>query len=493
MTAGALIEQARKVQPEWDALGVHGRVRALAELPRILLDNLDRIADAITGENGKPRAEAIAHEAVPAIALTRHHLEHAAETLGSTRITSPSSPHRTALRVHHPYGVVVAIAPWNLPFLIPFSQVLPALIAGNAVILKPSELTPEVATVLIELIGRCELPPGVLQLAVGDGAVGAELVAAGPDKVLFTGSVSTGRKVMAAAAQFPIPVGLELGGVDAAVVLDDADLEFTTSAVAWGATFNGGQACCSIERVLVHRDLHDAFVVRLEDKLRRIDTRRDLAPAIDQRQQDIWQRHVESARGLGLQVSGGEPLPERRYTPTLITAAPGHRPVTDSDAWREETFGPVVAVVAFDTDEQAIDLHNDTEYGLTASVFSADTARARALARRLHAGSVAINDVAATMYSTPELPWGGVGRSGFGRSHGVDALLDAAWVQIVESPRGPAFGPKRPWWYPYGAELEDAMRALGETFVAPHRSDRLSGYARAGRALLGMLSRSPKL
>ncbi|MEV6067327.1 aldehyde dehydrogenase family protein [Nocardia sp. NPDC052001] len=488
-TAQALIESARAAQPGWGALGVEGRVRALAGLPGLLLAELDRIAEVISSENGKPRVEAIAHEAVPAIALTRHHLESAVATLGPAKITSASAPHRTGVRLHHPYGVVVAIAPWNLPFLIPFSQVLPALIAGNAVILKPSELTPKVAAVLVEVIGRCGLPDGVLQLAIGDGSLGAELVAAGPDKVLFTGSVTTGRKVMAAAAHFPIPVGLELGGVDAAVVLDDADLEFTTSAVAWGATFNGGQACCSIERVLVHRDLHDAFVVRLRDKLRRIDTGRDLAPAIDQRQQNIWRQHVDTAQEAGLTVDGGTVLPGRRYAPTVITGSA----VTASQVWQQETFGPVVAVAAFDTDEQAIELHNATDYGLTASVFSADTARARALGAHLRAGSVAINDVAATMYSTPEFPWGGVARSGFGRSHGTDALLDAAWVQIVESPRGPAFGPKRPWWYPYGVELEDAMRALATTFAEPRPIARLRGYGRAGQQLLGMLSRTPKL
>ncbi|WP_157573710.1 aldehyde dehydrogenase family protein [Nocardia jejuensis] len=488
-TADDSIARARAAQPVWGALSVDERVRILERLPTILLENLDRAADAITAENGKPRAEAIAHELVPAIALTRHHLDVAVEILGPSRIASPTAPYRTAMRTHRPYGVIVAIAPWNLPFLIPFSQVLPALIAGNAVILKPSELTPGVAALLVDLIAACGLGDGVLQLATGDGALGAELIDARPDKVVFTGSVATGRKVMAAAARFPIPVGLELGGVDAAIVLDDADLEFTTSAVAWGATFNGGQACCSIERVLVHTDLHDAFLARLQDKLRRIDTRRDLAPAIDARQEAIWHRHLEAARECGLEVSGGAALRERRCAPALISGDA----VTDAEVWSEETFGPVVAVARFDSDEDAVALHNDTRYGLTASIFSADTTRARALAQRLDAGAVSINDVAATMYSTPELPWGGVGLSGFGRSHGPDALLDAVWVQVIDSPRGPAFGPKRPWWYPYGPELEDAMRTLGTAIAAPRPISRLRGYGRAGYQLLSMLSRQPTL
>ncbi|MFE3054563.1 aldehyde dehydrogenase family protein [Nocardia sp. NPDC059239] len=484
-----LLEQAREVQPEWAALTVAQRVQALGSLPQLLFDRMDRIAEEIVAENGKPLAEALAHEVVPAIALARHHLDSAVATLDATRISSATVPHRKALRTHRPYGVVVAIAPWNLPFLIPFSQVLPALIAGNAVVLKPSELTPRVTEALVELISDCGLPAGVLRLAVGDGAVGAELIAGRPDKVLFTGSVATGRTVMAAAARFPIPVGLELGGIDAAIVLDDADLEFTTSAVAWGANFNGGQACCSIERVLVHDSLHDAFLVRLEDKVRRIDTGRDLAPAIDERQQRVWERHLAAARQGGVQVRGGEPLRDRQISPALVSGAG----VTTAEVWREETFGPVAAIARFGSDDEAVALHNATEYGLTASVFSADVGRARALAQRLRAGAVSINDVAATMYSTPELPWGGVGGSGFGRSHGVDALLDASWVQVVELPRGPAFGPKRPWWYPYGPELEDAMRALASGAVTPRAAARLRGYGRAGHLLLGMLSRQPKL
>ncbi|WP_067709029.1 aldehyde dehydrogenase family protein [Nocardia yamanashiensis] len=488
-SGSVLVERARAAQAGWGALGVEERVRVLGRLPRVLAGNLDRIADVIVAENGKPRAEALAHEVVPGIALARQHLGAAVATLGAGRITALTAPHRKTVRLHRPYGVVVAIAPWNLPFLIPFSQVLPALLGGNAVVFKPSELTPRVGAVLVEVLTEAGVPEGVLQLAVGDGAVGAELVAARPDKVLFTGSVATGRKVMAAASRFPIPVGLELGGVDAAVVLGDADLEFTTSAIAWGANFNGGQTCCSIERVLVHRDLHDAFLARLEDKVRRIDVRNDLAPAIDERQQRIWQRHVDAARAAGLDVRGGEPLPGRHLTPAVISGDG----VTAAEVWTEETFGPVVAVAPFDSDEEAVQLHNATDYGLTASVFSADVDRARALAGRLLAGSVAINDVAATLYSTPELPWGGVGRSGFGRSHGVDALLDACWVQVVDAPRGPAFGPKRPWWYPYGPELEDAFRALATGLAAPGPAGLAGGAQRASRRLLSMLSRQPKL
>jgi succinate-semialdehyde dehydrogenase/glutarate-semialdehyde dehydrogenase len=485
----SLMDPARDAQPSWGALPVDDRVRALADLPRVLADNLDRIAETIHRENGKPTAEAVAHEAAPAVALARHHLDQAPAVLGDHCIRLPNLPHRTAVRHHRPYGVVVAIAPWNFPFFIPFSQVLPALLAGNAVILKPSELTPECGRLLVDLVRETGLPEGVLQVAIGDGALGAGLVEARPDKVLFTGSVATGRQVMAAAAQHPIPVGLELGGVDALVVRADADLEFTASAIAWGATFNGGQACCSVERLLVHQSIADRLQARVADKLRRIDTRHDLGPAIDERQLATWQRHVDAATADGLTVDGGRPLPDRRFEPTMVAGDA----VTTSLVWNEETFGPVVAVATFDSDETAVALHNATRYGLTASVFSADVAAAQRMARQLNAGAVAVNEVAATMYSSPELPWGGVGESGFGRSHGTDALLDAAWVQVVESPRGAVFGPKRPWWYPYGFELEGAMKDVGRAFAATTTPRRAASLARAARQLATMLTRQRKL
>lgn len=487
--AESLMDTARDAQPAWGALPVDDRVRVLADLPRVLADNLDRITEVIHRENGKPRAEAMAHEAAPAVALARHHLDQARAVLGDHRLRLPNLPHRTAVRHHRPYGVVVAIAPWNFPFFIPFSQVLPALIGGNAVVLKPSELTPECGRLLVDLVHEAGLPEGVLQVALGDGTLGAGLVDARPDKVLFTGSVATGRKVMAAAARHPIPVGLELGGVDALVVRADADLEFTASAIAWGATFNGGQACCSVERLLVHESIADRLQARLADKLHRIDTRHDLGPAIDERQLATWRRHVDAAISDGLDVDGGRPLPGSRFEPTLVTGTA----VTTSLVWNEETFGPVLAMATFDSDDTAVALHNATRYGLTASVFSADIDAAQRMARRLDAGAVAINEVAATMYSSPELPWGGVGESGFGRSHGTDALLDAAWVQVVESPRGALFGPKRPWWYPYGYELEGAMKDLGRAFAASTTPRRAAHLARAGRQLLTMLTRQRKL
>ncbi len=488
--SAAMITRARAAQAGWETLGPRDRATHLRGLPAAIGDHIDQIADLIHNENGKPRAEAVAHEAVAAVQLARHHLEAAPRVLAGETVSLPYLPHRRAARHRRAFGVVVAIAPWNIPFLIPLSQVLPALLAGNAVILKPSELASATAELLAELLNGCGLPDGLLQVALGGDAVGQALIESGPDKVVFTGSVATGRSVMAACARYPIPVSLELGGVDAMIVRADADLEFTASAATWGATFNGGQACCSIERLLVHRSIHDALVERISDKMRRIDNRHDLGPAINERQFDTWTRHLDDARSRCLDIRcGGHRLAHRRLEPTLI-AGTG---VTAAAVWREESFGPLVATVPFDSDDDAIRIHNDTRFGLTASIFTADVQRGASMAARLRAGAVAVNEVAATLYSAPELPWGGVGDSGFGRSHGDDALLDATWSQVIDEPRGVVFGPKRPWWYPYGEELEATMSALGRAFAASRPLPRITGLARAGAGLLPMLSRSPKL
>ncbi len=487
--AGDVLRRARDAARDWGTLRVTERAQRLSPLTGEIARNIDKIADLLHEENGKPRAEAIAHEAVAAIALSRYYCHKAPRVLRDRSVNLPTQPHRCARITRQPHGVVLAIAPWNLPFIIPLSQALPALLAGNAVVLKPSELTPRAADLLAALLESCDIPKDLFQVVHGDGSTGAQLIRAQPDKVLFTGSVTTGRAVMAACASFPIPVSLELGGVDAMIVRQDADLEYAASAATWGATFNGGQACCSIERLLVHRSIHDRLVARIADKMARVDRSRDLGPAIDERQLEVWRHHLADAHKRGLTVAaGGEFLAGRRLAPTLLTGPD----VSSAQVWQAETFGPALAVVAFDTDDEAIALHNATQFGLTASVFSADTDAARAMAGELRAGVVSINDVAAICYSSPELPWGGVGQSGFGRTHGDEGLLDATWAQVVEAPRL-GLKAKRPWWYPYGRDLEIAMTGLGQALATGNPAARAAKLAKAGAAVLPLLSRNPKL
>lgn len=491
--ASAVMERGRAAAARWSALTVEARAEALRPLAREIAARRDEIARRICEENGKPFAEAMGQEVVTSIQLVVAATEAAPRVLAPRPVRSTWQPHRKMAVHRRPFGVIVVIAPWNIPLYIPLSQVVHALLAGNAVVLKPSELTPRCGDLLAELLRACPLPPGLVQVVHGDGAVGAALVAAHPDKVSFTGSVATGRRVMAACAAYPIPVTLELGGVDAMIVRADADLELAASAAAWGATFNGGQACCSVERLLVHRSVYDAFTARLADRLDRIDRRSDLGPAIDDRQLAVWTRHLDDARQRGLRVRGGEVLGPRRLAPALVDGpgldGPG---VADAACWREETFGPVVAAMPFGEDHEAVELHNANPCGLTASVFTADIAAGQALAVRLRAGAVAVNEVAATVYATPELPWGGVGASGFGRSHGDEGLLEGTWAQVIDLPRT-ATQPKRPWWYPYDEEQARALGLLGEAMAAEGPARRARALLRAGRAFARLLSRAPRL
>ncbi len=478
------VERARSAAAGWAARTVEERAALLRPLAGRLADDAEQLADLIHTENGKPRSEAMTHDVVASIVLTRWVTEAAPRALAPRSVATPGQPHRRATVVRRPYGVVVAITPWNIPLMIPLSSVLPALLAGNVVVLKPSELTPNTGAALAAHLDALGLPEGVFQLVQGDGAVGAALVDAQPDKVVFTGSVPTGRRVMAACARFPIPVTLELGGVDALIVRADADLELAASAIAWGATFNGGQACCSVERVLVHVDVYGKLLARVTEKLGRIDPRADLGPAVDDRQRGVWSTHLADARARGLVAAGGDWLGPRTLAPTLV-AGEG---VLDCVAWREETFGPIVAAAPYRSDDEAVALHDGTPYGLTASVFGRDVTAATALARRLRAGAVAVNEVAATVYAHPQLPWGGVGASGFGRSHGEAGLLDLTWPQVIDTPRLP-HEPKPLWGYPYDDVQERALLAVGHAFARPAPRTVL----RAARAVGRLLTHRPRL
>lgn len=481
----ALLARARAASARWQQQSPANRAARL----RRLLGELDRKADALAAliaeENGKPEVEALAHELLPSVAHVRWLVEHGPGLLAPTAQPLPWMPVRSARLHRRPHGVVLVISPWNLPLAIPFAQVTAALMGGNAVVLKPSEVTPRVGAEIAELLAVCDLPADLFTIVQGDGATGAALVEARPDKVFFTGSVPTGRRVMAAAAAHPIPVSLELGGVDAMIVLEDADLELASSAAAWGATCNTGQVCASVERLLVHASVVGEFAERLRDKLDRI-APSDLGHATLDRQADVWRAHLADAQERGLALHGGSWLRPGTLAPTLISGA-GTR---ESAAWNEESFGPLVALLPFGSDDEAVELHDSTPYGLTASVFSRDLDRASAIAERLRCGLVSVNDVGATLYGHAELPWGGVGDSGFGRSHGEEGLLETTWTQVVE--RGRVAEIKKPWWYPYGPEQRRVFRQFVRAVAADHLPTRARALARMSRHAARLFAEAPR-
>jgi acyl-CoA reductase-like NAD-dependent aldehyde dehydrogenase len=479
----AAVARARAAQAAWAELGVHRRIAMIREFQRRLCDSKSEVAAAITREAGKPLAEALTTEVLVVLDAARFLIDHAWALLRDEPV--PHGNLATKLKSGHlvrePHGVIGIISPWNYPFSIPATETLAALVAGNAVVLKPSELTPLVALELASLLHAAGVPEAVFQVVVGEGAAGAALVHAPIDKLVFTGSVATGRRIAAAAAERLLPVVLELGGKDPMLVLDDADVDMASSAAVWGAFVNAGQACLSVERCYVHRSLYSRFIEACAGKARKLrvgdgmESGTDVGPMIHERQLRIVEAHVEDAKARGARVlAGGSRLRElgaNFYAPTVLADV-----THEMRIMREETFGPVLPVMAFDSDDKAVRLANDSEYGLAASVWTRDPARGERLARRIDAGTVMVNDVI-SCFGISEAPHGGVKASGVGRTHGRFGLEEMVRVKYLDTDRIP--GIKKVWWYGYGKSFMRQMEGFLDLQFSRGLVSRLRGAFRA--------------
>jgi len=422
-----LARRGRAAQPAWEALGFEGRGRVLRRAQRWLLDNAERVIETIVSETGKTWEDAQAAELAYGASAFGFWAKQAPRYLADERVRSASvfvKGKRLVLR-YRPLGLVGVIGPWNYPLTNSFGDCIPALAAGNSVILKPSEVTPLTSLLLAEGLRESGLPADVFQVATGRGATGEAVVDA-VDMVMFTGSTETGRRVMARAARTLTPVALELGGKDPMIVLSDADLERAANAAVYYAMLNTGQTCISVERVYVEAPVYDAFVAKVTAKARRLRHGVPAGPGSVEvgamthaPQVDIVERHVEDARSKGARVLVGgarEARPGQWFEPTVL-ADVDH----DMTIMREETFGPTLPIMKVADADEAVRLANDSPYGLSASVFSGDAARGEAIARRLEAGSVCVNDALVNYYAL-ELPMGGAKASGLGYRHGAGGI-----------------------------------------------------------------------
>src|ERR1700683_4615287 len=479
----AVVARARAAQVEWAALGVRKRIEVLREFQRRLHGKKSEIAEAITREAGKPVAEALTTKVLVALDVARFLVENAYRLLRDEPL--PHGNLATKLKsgrlVSEPYGVVGIISPWNYPFSIPATETLAALVAGNAVVLKPSEFTSLVALELQSLLHASGAPRDVFQVVVGDGATGAALVHSKIDKLIFTGSVATGKRIAVVAAERMLPVVLELGGKDPMLVLDDADVDVASSAAVWGAYMNAGQTCLSVERCYVHRSLYELFLKECVEKTRKLivthglDHNAEVGPLIHQRQLTLVVEHVEHARICVARVlTGGSRFPEMGknfYHPTVLADV-----THEMRIMREETFGPVLPVMAFDSDEEAVRFANDSDFGLAASVFTRDNARGERLARRIQAGTVMVNDVV-SCFGISEAPHGGVKSSGIGRTHGRFGLDEMVRLKYVDLDS--MLGMKKVWWYGYGMKFSQQMEGFLDMQFARELGTRLRGGLRA--------------
>jgi succinate-semialdehyde dehydrogenase/glutarate-semialdehyde dehydrogenase len=448
-----VVARARKAQRAWAVLPVEERAQRILRLRDALADRTDELVETLTRECGKPRHEALVHEVTTLLDLVAWFCKHAPEILATQHLSLHLMKHR-ASEVHFvPHGVVGVLSPWNFPLVIPMGSLVEALLAGNACVVKPSEVAPLIALKAKEIFDSTGLPEDLFGLVIGFGSTGQALVDSGIDYCIFTGSVETGRKVAAACGARLVPCTMELGGKAPLIACEDCDLERTARGVVFGGFANSGQACVSVERVYAHDRVYEPLVDRvasLARELRQGDPSRDhvdVGAITFARQIDVADRLIDDAvrKGARLMCGGHRVAGGGLFFEPTVLADCTH----SMSVMRDEIFGPIVPMMRVGSDDEAIALSNDSHLGLNAYVFTKSPDRGRRLSERIQAGSVVVNDVL-TNYATIEAPFGGIKQSGFGRVHGAESLRDMCYRKHVSFGKGPALS-RDPLWFPYTA------------------------------------------
>ena len=461
-----VVDEVAQVQPFWAQLPLSDRARYMRRAAQAILDEIDDLRDLIAREQGKPRTEGYVMELVPAVDALHWLAEAGQQILADEPIKSsqPYFRHKRHEFAYQPLGVVGVIAPWNYPWSIPVGEAAMALMAGNGVVLKPASLTCLIGQRIQLVFERAGLPEGLVRVVHGGGAVGQALAESTVAKVFFTGSVRVGRRVGETCARLMKGSVLELGGKDPMLVRADAPLSNAISGALWGGFANAGQTCSGIERVYVHREVSERFVAGVVEGARRLRVgdplswQTQVGPMVSREQFELVRELVDDAVAHGATVQCGGPTevagPEGAfYAPAVVTGVTHHMRIM-----REEVFGPVLPIVTVDSDEEAIALANDSNFGLGASVWTRDRAQGERIAREIQSGMVWIND---HMYShgACQCSWGGVKESGLGRAHSKFGFYECVNVKLVgwEPSRLRNF-----WWHPYDETLARAIRATAQ-------------------------------
>lgn len=453
-----VVKAARVAQAAWADVDLAKRIAIVSGVKKRILARAEALSATIHDETGKPEAEALLGEVLASADVVTYWAETISDELEPMEvdIDQVSYPKKSGLVHREARGTLAVIMAWNFPFALPLRTIVPALMAGNAVVFKPSEITPRTGKLVADLFEGL-LPAGLFGLVQGGGDAGAELCASEVDFVVFTGSPASGRKVAHACAERLVPCALELGGKDAAIVLEDANLERAANGILWGAMMNAGQNCGAVERVYADRKIVNELTERIVAATRALRVGEDVGPLTTHAQRATVERHVEAARGAGATVHvGGARVDDERsklgYEPTVISIdADENALVTD------ETFGPVVPITPVADVEEAIRRANASRYGLTASVWTADVRRGEALAKRLRAGVVTINNHSFTG-AIAAAPWGGVGETGWGITGSPLALDHLTRPRFVCVDRNKAA--RELWWYPYTDTLKKIALAF---------------------------------
>jgi acyl-CoA reductase-like NAD-dependent aldehyde dehydrogenase len=462
-----LAARGRAAQPQWEALGFDGRAQVLSRMQHWLLDHSERVIETIVSETGKTYEDAQLLELAYAVSSLSFWAGHAKRYLADRRFfaRSPLVAGRRLVTRHSPRGLIGVIGPWNYPLLNSFGDAIPALAAGNSVLLKPSELTPLTSLMVAEALAECGLPDGVFAVATGAGETAEALIDL-VDFVMFTGSIATGRRVAVRAAAALTPFALELGGKDALVVLEGAPLERAANVAVYYGMINAGQSCVAVERVYAQASIYDELAAKIVAKVTALRVGPGSGPgSVDvgaitaERQVAIIEAHISDALAKGARVAvGGHRLPGagRFFEPTVLL---------DVDhsmrCMMEETFGPTLPLMRVADADEAVALVNDSPMGLGAAVFAADAERGEALARALDVGAVCVND-AAVNYFALEAPMGGHKQSGIGVRHGPEGIRKYCTAQtIMLTPR--LMLRREPQMYPYTGGFSKLARRLLRT------------------------------
>ena len=462
-----VVDEVAAVQPFWAQLPLTDRARYMRRTAQVIIDSLDEITELLTREQGKPRNESYVMELIPTIDALHWIADKGPEILADERVRDVPlfAKQKRHYFSYEPIGVVGVIAPWNYPWSIPFGEVAIALMCGNGVVLKPASLTPLIGDRIMQVFERAGLPEGIVRTVHGGGAIGNALVESSAQKIFFTGSVEVGRRVGVACAERLKGSVLELGGKDSQIVLEDANLGNAIAGCLWGGFANAGQTCSGIERVYVMRSVADRFIDGVVEGARALkvgdpmewDT--EIGPMVSEEQFEIVKELVEDAVANGAtQHTGGVVEVDgydagKFYGPTVLT---GVRP--DMRIMREEIFGPVIPITVVDSEDEAIALANDSQFGLGTSVWSLDRDKADRIARRIETGMVWLND---HMYSHGlcACAWGGVKDSGIGRAHSKFGFYECVNIKQL------AWEPGRLrnfWWHPYDQSMGRALHASAQ-------------------------------
>lgn len=483
------VKKAAKAQPEWAKLGFEERKIKLLKIRNYIVENADRIARTVSASAGKVLMDSMSTEVLNAAMAVNYYAKNGKKVLRKRRLKGGNilTINKVSYLEYVPYGVVGIISPWNYPFSIPFHEVAMGLIAGNAIILKVASNTLEVGKVIQECVNAGGIPEGIFTLINIPGNIaGDAFIESGINKLFFTGSVEVGKKLMKKASEKLLPISLELGGNDAMIVCKDADIHRAVGGALWAGLANTGQSCAGVERIYVDSHIYNEFVAELKNRAAQLrfglpdDPEAEIGSLTTEKQLNTIIAHCKDAAEKGGKIFTVNKPDNLKgfYHPVVII----ENTSPDMITMREETFGPVLAVTPFSSIDEAIRIANDSDLGLTASVWTTDTNKGKEIASKIEAGSIMINDHLMS-HGLAETPWGGFKNSGYGRTHGPLGLLAMAQPRVIINDLRPGVK-KDMWWHPYNSGVYEGLKGALEFLYYPNLNKRFNGLIRLVKTFL---------